>query len=102
MLRYPTVEMGLDIDEEADDDLRVSLSQRAVIRAVLNQGALRAPATALSNDITSTVAKMAAKARAAAKKGRSVRGARAMTGSGGVGPEAQLCSTPAELLLGMW
>ena len=102
MLWYPTVEMGLDIDEEADDDLRVSLSQRAVIRAVLNQGALRAPATALSNDITSTVAKMAAKARAAANKGRSVRGARAMTGSGGVGPETQLCSTPAELLLGMW
>ena len=52
--------MGLDIDEEADDDMRVSLTQRAVIRAVLDQGALRTPSTALSKDITSTVAKMAA------------------------------------------
>ncbi len=36
-------EMGLDIDEEADDDMRVSITQRGVIRAVLDQGALRNP-----------------------------------------------------------
>lgn len=94
--------MGLDIDEEADDDMRASLSQRALISAVMNQGALRAPSTALSDDITSTVAKMAAKARAAASKGRLVRGARAMTGSGGVDTQVRLCSTPPELLVGLW
>ena len=99
---YPAVEMGLDIDEEADDDMRSSLSHRAIIRAVMNQGALRAPSTALSNDITSTVAKMAAKARAVANKGRPVRGARAMTGSGGIQAETWMCSTPAELLVGTW
>jgi predicted RNA-binding protein with PIN domain len=99
-------EMGLDIDEEADDDMRVSLTQRAVIRAVLDQGALRAPSTALSKDITSTVAKMAAKARARANKGKPVRGARAMTGSGraavGSAVGEPLCTTPAELLVGLW
>ena len=94
--------MGLDIDEEADDDMRLGLSHRAIIRAVMNQGALRAPSTALSNDVTSTVPNMAAKARAAANKSRPVRGARAMTGSGGIQSEARMCSTPAELLVGTW
>ena len=97
-------QMGLDIDEEADDDMREALSQRALIKAVLDQGALRPPATSLSNDITKTVAKMAAKARARESKGRSRRGARAMTGRGGPGsgPAAPLCSTPAELMVGLW
>ena len=86
-------QMGLDLDEEADDAMKANLASRAVIESVLDQGRLK-PAVGGAG-ITRSATQLA-------QRVRGQRPPRAMLSrGGGAGAEASVCTPPAELLLGL-